>query len=354
MGALAILILFVSGCADLGPFAPEAGPDPVPMPEAVRGVYVNAHVAGSLTRLMPLLMLADDTPVNAFVIDVKSHGEVTYASRVPQVADIGAARSYIADLAGLLHTLREHRIYPIARIVAFRDPLLAEARPDLAIRTTDGGIWLDPNDDRPWVDPFNEEVWSYNIAVAREALTAGFAEVQWDYVRFPDVSPEERARLVFPARDGRAQGAAIEEFIATSRRELAEFGAPITADVFGRVITEPGDSGIGQEWDRLARVTDVLHPMVYPGLYWPGNFGLPDPDAEPYGLVKAAMERAVARMQRTEGAIATLRPWLQAFTQGTTVYGAEQMRDQIRAVEEVGVSGWLFWNPYSMYPRDAF
>jgi hypothetical protein len=333
---------------------PEAELDPIAPPEAVRGLYVNAHVAGSLTRLMPLLMLAEDSPVNAFVIDVKDHGEVSYASSVPLVSEIDAGRAYIANLKGLLRTLRERGIYPIARIVAFRDPVLAEARPELAIRTSQGGPWLDPGDGRPWVDPFNREVWEYNIALAREALEAGFAEVQWDYVRLPDVSESERASMVFPAQDGRTAGQAIEEFLAMSRRDLADFGAPIAADVFGRVITEPGDSGIGQEWDRLARVTDVLHPMVYPALYWPGNFGLADPDAEPYGLVRAAMERAVARMRRTEGAIADLRPWLQAFTLGSTVYGPDQMRAQIRAVEDAGLSGWLFWNPNSVYPEDAF
>jgi hypothetical protein len=319
----------------------------------VRGIYLNAPAAGSPTQLPGLLDLADRSAVNTFVIDVKERGEVSYVSSVPLVGIVGSGRTYIGDLPGLLRTLRDHGIYPIARIVCFRDPVLAEAQPEWAIRTTDGGIWLDPESNRPWVDPYNSDVWAYNIALAREALAAGFAEVQWDYVRFPDVADSVRVTMVFPARNGRSAGEAIQEFIATSRLDLAEFQAPITADVFGRVITETGDSGIGQDWDRLVRVTDVLLPIVYPALYWPGSFGVPDPDAEPYRVVRAAMDSAVVRMSRTESALATIRPWLQAYT-GKTAYGPQQMQDQIRAVEDAGLKEWLFWNPESIYPAGVF
>jgi len=328
--------------------------EPVGRPAVVRGIYVNAQAAGSDAHLRSLIDLADGSALNTFVIDVKERGEVSWDSSVELVAEVGAGRAYIPDRSALLRTLREHGIYPIARLVVFRDPVLAEARPGWAIRTAEGGVWLDPENGRPWVDPYHPEVWAYNLALAREALAAGFAEVQWDYVRFPDVSDSVRERMVFPARAGRSAGEAIQGFIAASGLELADFGAPITADVFGRVITLDDDSGIGQDWDDLVQVTDVILPMVYPALYWPGNFGLPDPNAEPYLTVRAAMDSAVARLARTPRARATIRPWLQAFTQGSTAYGPEEMLDQIRAVEDAGLEEWLFWNPGSTYPEGVF
>ena len=106
--------------------------------------------------------------------------------------------------------------------------------------------------------------------------------------------------------------------------------------------------------DRLVGVTDVLLPMVYPSLYAPGSFGAPDPSAEPYLVVRAAMDSAVARRARVGGAQATLRPWLQAFTLGPNVYGPDEMLEQIRAVEDAGLSEWLFWNPASVYPTGVF
>lgn len=354
LATLTVAVLASTACTGSGPTDLEEAVGHVARPDTVRGLYVNALAAGSPTQLGSLLGLANTSPVNTFVVDVKERGEVSYASSVPLVAAIGSGRTYIGDLPGLLRTLLDHGIYPIARIVCFQDPILAEAHPDWAIRTTAGGVWLDPESHRPWVDPHNPEVWAYNIALAREALTAGFAEVQWDYVRFPDVTDSVRATMVFPARGGRSAPAAIQEFIATSRVALAEFQAPITADVFGRVIVETGDSDIGQDWDQLVRLTDVLLPMVYPALWGPGNFGLPDPNAEPYRLVRAAMDSAVVRMSRTAGAVATIRPWLQAFTQGSTVYGAQEIRDQIRAVTDAGLDEWLLWNAGSVYPAGIF
>lgn len=326
----------------------------VARPAVVRGIYVNAFAAGSPTRLGDLLDLADQADLNTFVIDLKEGGEVSYASTVPLVQAIGSGRTYIGDLFGLLRTLRARGIYPIARIVCFRDPILAETRPEWAVRTTSGSVWLDPETNRPWVDPYNPHVWEYNIALAREALAAGFAEVQWDYVRFPDVTDSVRATMDFPAQGGRSAEEGILEFVTTSRSDLAGFQAPITVDVFGRVITETGDSDIGQDWDELSLVTDVLLPMVYPALYGSGSFGLPDPNAEPYLVVRTAMDSAVVRMSRTVGTVATIRPWLQAFTQGSTAYGRQQMQDQIRAVEDAGLEEWLFWNPGSVYPAGGF
>ena len=351
-----VVSALLSAACDDSPTDPGSGTrvEPVARPAVVRGIYVNAQAAGSSTQRADLLDLADGSVLNTFVVDAKERGEVSWPSAVPLVAEIGAERGYVDDLPGLLRDLREQGVYPIVRIVCFRDPVLAEARPDLAIRTTDGGVWLDPESNRPWVDPYNADVWAYNIALAREALAAGFAEVQWDYIRFPDVTDSVRATMVFPARAGRSDVEAIQGFIAASRAALAEFDPPITVDVFGRVIVDTGGSGIGQDWDQLVIVTDVILPMVYPALYQAGNFGLPDPNADPYGTVRAAMDSAVARMARTPTARATVRPWLQAFTQGTTVYGAQQMLDQIRAVEDAGLEEWLFWNPGSVYPPGVF
>lgn len=328
--------------------------DPVARPAVVRGVYVNAQAAGRSDRLDALLALADQSELNTFVIDVKERGEVSFQTAIPLASEAGAQRDYIPDLRALLVRLKEHGIYPIARIVCFYDPVLATARPDLAIRTVADELWRDLEGGIPWVDPSNPDVWAYNIDLAREALEAGFAEIQWDYVRFPDVSDAARTDMVFPARAGRSSVEVIREFISLSRGALASFDAPITADVFGRVITTDSDTIIGQDWDELVQVTDVILPMVYPALYWAGSFGIPDPNADPYQLVRAAMGSAVERNAAVGGSVATIRPWLQAFTLGFPDYGAEQIRAQIQAVEDSGLVEWLFWNANSVYPAGAF
>ena len=326
----------------------------VPKPAAVRGLYLNAWAAGSPKRRAQLIDLANRTEINAFVIDIKdASGYVSYRSVVPEVSRIGADRDIrIRDVRGMMAELREHGIYPIARIVVFQDPILAERRPDLAIQHVEGGIWRDHNGE-VWVDPHNRQVWEYNIALAREALELGFSEIQWDYVRFPDVPRRYMATAVYPAREnGETREQAIREFLRYSRDELAPLKAPVTADVFGLTTSAGDDMGIGQRWEMMVDVTDVLLPMVYPSHYAPGSYGIAHPNARPYETVKIALEHAIRRTRGVDGA-ATIRPWLQDFTLGWPPYGAVEVRAQIRAVYDVGLDEWVLWNPGSRYTAGA-
>ena len=325
----------------------------VPKPEAVRGLYIGSWSAGSSRRLASLIQLADETEINAFVVDIKEAlGEVSHRTRVPLARQVGADRNpAIADLRGLVARLRDHGIYPIARIVVFKDPLLAQARPEWSIVRADGSIWAD-NNGVHWVDPFNRDVWDYNIELAREAVALGFSEIQWDYVRFPDVPQSYFREAVYPARAGRTMAEGMREFLIHARDQLGDLGVPLTADVFGVTTSARQDVGIGQVWELMADVTDVLLPMVYPSHYPRGTWGFPVPNAEPYLIVKRALGHAVTRSEAMPGS-ATIRPWLQAFNLGQPPYGPEEVRAQIQAVYDVGLTEWILWNPSSRYDRDA-
>ncbi|HEX6589952.1 MAG TPA: putative glycoside hydrolase [Longimicrobiales bacterium] len=346
---------------------PEVGPedfrvgvepvDPalrVPEPEHVRALYINAYTAGSNARMNTLIGIADRTEINAFVIDIKeADGQVTYRSTIPIVRRVGANQvTPIGNVRALLTRLREHGIYPIARIVVFKDPTLAQARPDWAIQTADQRLWRDQNG-VAWVDSYNRNVWEYNLALAREAIALGFAEVQWDYVRFPDVPASYMRSAVYPARAGRTRPQAIREFMAWSHQRLdEEFGVPVTADVFGVTTSSSGDVGIGQHWESMSPVIDVLLPMVYPSHYPRGSFGLAHPNAEPYHTVLIAMRHGVRRSRALEDA-ADIRPWLQDFTLGRPPYGAAHVRAQIQAVYDAGLTEWVLWNASSRYTAAA-
>lgn len=333
---------------------PVPAEERVPRPEHVRGIYVNAWSAGSERRRAALLRLADTTEINAFVIDVKDvTGQVSYRSSVPLVEEIGANRDIrIADVRRVLSDLERHGIYPIARIVAFKDPVLARERPDWSIQTADRRVWRDHNDEM-WVDAYNEQVWRYNLALAREAAALGFAEIQWDYIRFPDVPGRYMASAVYPARDGRQRTDAIRAFMRLSSERLREeFDVPVTADVFGATTSAGNDIGIGQEWEKMADVVDVLLPMVYPSHYPRGSFGIAHPNADPYQTLVTALGYGVRRSARIEDA-ALIRPWIQDFSLGDPPYGPAHVRAQIRAVYDSGLSEWILWNPSSRYTEEA-
>lgn len=320
-------------------------------PEQVRGIYLNAWAAGSTNRLNQLIELANRTEINTFVIDVKEGGEVSYQSRVPLVGEIGAGQSHIRNIRGVLERLRENGIYPIARIVVFRDEVLAKARPDWAVRHVDGGEWIDSYG-HYWVDSFNRHVWDYNIAIAREALELGFSEVQWDYVRFPDVPRSLMRTANFPARDGRTMADGIREFLVYSREQLQPYDVPVTADVFGLTVSARDDMGIGQQWEKMLDATDVLLPMVYPSHFARGSYGIAEPNARPFEVLRTAMQHAVRRSAGVPNA-ATIRPWLQDFTLGAPRYGPEHVRAQIDGVYAAGLEEWVLWNPGSRYTEAA-
>lgn len=327
----------------------------IPRPDSLRALYVNAWAAGSRSRMRDLIAIADSTEINAFVIDIKeSDTYLTHDSTgIALAKEIGAdQRPGSKWLPALIDSLRAHRIYPIARIVVFKDRMLAEKKPELAIRNASGGTWLD-NKGKPWVNPYDRRVWDYNVAIAREALDMGFHEVQWDYVRFPDVTPAVRAGMVFPGSNGKSRWENIREFILHSRRELARYQVPVSADIFGVMTNVEDDGGIGQLWEEVVQAADNVHPMIYPSHYRAGYYGFSRPNANPYEIVRLSMEDGTARAGYLGRRTANIEPWLQAFTadylrDGVT-YDAAMLRAQIAATYDSGLKGWILWNPGSNY-----
>ncbi len=216
-------------------------------PEHVRGIYLNAWTAGSVRRREPLLDLARNTEINAFVIDIKdASGYVSHDSGVLLAREVGATGEIrIRDLSALLGRLAEEGVYPIARIVVTKDPLLAAGRPDLAIQDSAGGVWLD-QDSVSWLNFHDREVWDYHVELALEAAAAGFPEIQWDYVRFPDAPENLLARAVFPGATGETRAQVVREFLQYAREALDRAGVLMTADVFGVTTSYRRDVGIGQ------------------------------------------------------------------------------------------------------------
>ena len=336
---------------------PEPLFNSLPPAPPIKALYVNAWAFGS-PKLWHLVRLADSTEVNAFVVDVKDDtGCLLYDSRVEVARQIGATRCIRArDARARLDTLKAHDIYAIARIVVAKDPLLAERRPQWSVQQRDvGGLWRD-RIGSAWVDAYNDSVWIYAAQLAEEAVHMGFDEVQFDYVRFPDEPKEAMANAVFPSRrKGETQRSAVRASVAMIVQRLEPLGVPVTFDIFGLTASATGDLGIGQVWEDFTSVADVVLPMVYPSHYYPGSYGYARPNANPYAIVKNALREAIER-SRTQAKSAAIRPFLQGFTLGRRLprYTPHEIREQIRAAEELGIESWVLWNPRSVYQRDSF
>ncbi|MFC1661033.1 putative glycoside hydrolase [Gemmatimonadota bacterium] len=322
-------------------------------PEHIRGIYLNAWTAGAAGRRRELLALARRTEVNTFVIDIKdASGYISHSSHVPLALEVGSNLEIrIRDLPGVLHVLEREGIYPIARIVVAKDPLVPLVHPQLAVQDSAGGPWQDKKGNT-WLNLFLPEVWQYHLDLAREVAQMGFPEIQWDYVRFPDAPESYMGRAVFPGSDGVTRAQTIRDFLAYVRDPLKEEGVEVTADVFGVTTAFRRDIGIGQLWESFIDQVDVALPMVYPSHYWAGSYGFEAPNAHPYEVVRAAMLEAVERSARVEGA-GRVRPWLQDFSLGEPDYGPPEVRAQIQATYDAGISEWILWNPGSHYTEAA-
>jgi hypothetical protein len=341
----------------IAPPADSLARAPAPLmstPAVVHGLYVNRWAAIG-TKVWQLIDLAKRTGINAFVIDVKDdRGFVLYRSHVPLAREIGAdtVRPLTREhLRILLDTLRVHGIYPIARIVVAKDPLLAERRPTWAIRSRrDPAVAWRDHQGRPWVDANQRGVWQYAADLAREAIDAGFSEVQLDYVRFPDDKHLMR-EAVFPLANGRTRAQVIREQLGFVHSALSPLGVPVTADVFGLTASDTTDMGIGQRWEMFVDQVDVVLPMSYPSHYAPGTYDLTNPNAHPYAVIDHTLKDAARRSAKVPGA-ASVRPWYQDFTLGPPHYTPELVRAQIRAGYDNGVRSWLLWNPGSRYGEE--
>jgi hypothetical protein len=320
------------------------------MPFTPKALYLTVYGIGSRLLREAAIKLIDETELNALVIDVKGdRGIVPYKSSVPLAAEIGAQKIItVKDMKEMVSHLKQKGIYTIARIVVFKDTLLATARPDLAVRTSEGEIWYD-REHLAWVDPFKRAVWNYDIDIAVEAAKSGFDEIQFDYVRFPDT-----AGLSFSMpniEENRVR--AITGFLAEARKRLRPYNVFLAADIFGYTCWNPSDTKIGQKLEELAPLLDYISPMLYPSGFQYGIPGYRMPVAHPKEIVYLSLKKA---QERTHLQTIRFRPWLQAFRDyafdGRRFKG-QSVTEQIEAAEKFGSHGWMLWNPRNTYSSDG-
>ncbi|HEY4475641.1 MAG TPA: putative glycoside hydrolase [Candidatus Paceibacterota bacterium] len=353
--------------SDMEPQMPLPNP-----PSIIKAVYATGWSAGNAKKMNYLKGLIRDTELNAIVIDIKDFsGYVLYDTQLEAVHRYGAVERRIPRINALIKELHDEGIYVIGRLAVFQDPRLAVARPDLALySSTTKELWRDRLG-LQWIDPASRESWDYNIAIAKEALSRGFDEINFDYIRF--ASDGNVGDIIYSFWDTKTpMRTVLREFFEYVRRELSE--KKISADIFGLVTVNANDIGVGQVLEDVVPSFDAIAPMVYPSHYHSGFLGYKSPAQFPYEVVKYSLERAIARIENyaatSTAATSTmiqdsgfeiqakLRPWLQDFDLGAN-YDAAMVKSQIQAVLDAAsttpelLGGWMLWNPENVYTKDA-
>ena len=313
-----------------------------------RGIYVNRFTMASpkMTRLMNRLVSLEG---NTVILDGKDmSGRLSFPSRVDLARAIGAdADPMVRDPAKLFHTLHQRGIHVCIRLVLFHDPLLARKRPDLAIQSLKTeGPWGEDGEPK-WVNPFHTAVQRYNLDIARELASMGVDEIQFDYIRFPTRGNIGDADYGFD-RCMTPKHRVITEFLATAYRELAPSGVLVSIDVFGVMGWErPEDIRMtGQKIDELVQHCDVISPMIYPSHFYGPFENMDHPGDQPFLCVSETCRKFAAILRDRE---ITLRPWIQAFPFGTSRFDEAYVLEELRALRESQVSGWLLWSAGNAY-----
>lgn len=397
------IIIKTAASTDLSNQKPLSSP-----PSIIKAIYATSWSAGSPTKLNSLIKIIKATELNAIVIDLKDYsGAVTYDATVPEVDEYKAKDIRIPNINTVIKKLHDAGIYVIGRITVFQDPILARARPDLAVQNNKTGkTWTD-NKGLSWIDPGSVDAWNYIVSIAKDAAARGFDEINFDYVRFP--SDGDLTLMGFPFyKEGATKKVdMIREFFVYLRDKISDTnpiranasnGARISADLFGLATINNDDLGIGQKIETAYENFDAVAPMIYPSHYGVGFLGHSSPAKYPYEVVRYSMDSAIKKWQQltidrekqlTEGSDpkcqrsnvtcqlspAKLRPWLQDFDLLGVPYGATEVKAQIKALDDsfcinidspalqckttdvdkirAAFGGWMLWDPANRYSVGA-
>ncbi len=350
----------------------DTSDDPIylPTPEPLKAIYMTQCVVGTPSFREELFELARLTEINSIIIDIKDYtGSLGFEPKSENLKPFFGTHCYAPDMKEFIRELNEEGIYVIARITVFQDPLWAEAHTHLAVqRASDRSIWTDKKG-LHFVDVGAQEFWDYIIEISNEAYELGFDELNYDYVRYPSDGPMSNIyypvsekKIVGDPEDGKALQ--LKEFFAYLDEHTNDLSIPISADLFGMVTTNTDDLNIGQVLEYALPYFDYIAPMVYPSHYPSGFNGWDNPNTVPHEIIEYAMTSAVERVKAFDTATTTpqeikdhvrieqLRPWIQDFDYGGN-YGVAEVRTQIEAVYDSGLTSWMIWDPANRYTRDA-
>ncbi len=367
----------------------------VPLPEAVRAIYMTSCVAGTNEFRNKLVTLIDETEINAVIIDIKDYsGTISFPPLSEEWKSAWTdARCGARDMKALVKTLHDKNVFVIGRITVFQDPFYTKIRPDLAVvKASDGTVWRDGKG-LSFIDVASREYWDHILVLAQDSYNIGFDELNFDYVRYP--SDGNMKDIAFPnSMRGEYKAdkpANLEAFFKYLNEKLddesrfagmrhentgRETATPYTSvDLFGMTTTNTDDLSIGQVQERAAPYFDFVAPMVYPSHYPKSFLGLGDPNLYPYKVVHYVMSAGAQRMMASTTSVQgflherigtstpalyskpvftpdRLRTWIQDFDYGGD-YDAADVRAQIQASYDAGVKSFMIWAPSNIYTRGA-
>ncbi|MFA6520913.1 MAG: putative glycoside hydrolase [Candidatus Gracilibacteria bacterium] len=285
---------------------------------------------------------------NFIVFDIQdSDGKLAYLSNAQISHEIGNRKNQIPDLAAAINTMHEKGFYVAVRFVLFKNGFLAARKPEWTLKAKGTNSPFVSRDGPIWLDPGNPELKAYLTEISQEIALAGADEIQFDYVRFPEGGKGGYVGYSFIDDATLTRDQTLTNAVAEIANEIHYLGVKVGVDIFGIVVWDNVSwKVIGQNIAELAKYVDVLYPMPYPSHFGPGWGGHANPADEPYFFVQETTKKFV---EQTMGTGVKIRPWLQGFAMRVTNYGSNYTREQVRALNDMGLDEFVVWNAANNY-----
>ncbi|MBI2463717.1 hypothetical protein HYV57_02065 [Candidatus Peregrinibacteria bacterium] len=320
----------------------------VPSVPNKRGIYWTGYTAGS-SRALDLLGDLVKAHGNMVVFDLKeTAGEIFYDTKVPLAREIGAISLRLPDVKKLVRVLHRKGVYAVARLTMFKDVILAQSRPEFAIKSKSTGKPFTSGEVREWVDPSNPDVQAYNIDIAKEVARMGVDEIQFDYIRFPTLgSAPDVDYYYYRDNPDAPKYEIIADFLKKAHEALEPYGVKLGIDVYGIIAWSDGDDAkaTGQKVDLMAEYVDTIYPMIYPSHFGPGFGGHKNPADEPYFFIQESTKKFNALVKDK----AKIVPWLQGFPYRTSNFGVSYVQSQIKALRDLDMHSFVIWSAANKY-----
>jgi hypothetical protein len=348
-----------------------------------KGIYIPVNQVTTDAGYNAHLKTIRDNNLNMLVVDMKDdYGTLRYDAKDPLVVQKGKTGKGIL-VEPFVKKAKENGTYLVARIVVFKDrslaawgdsryaiwdktenqrwkgyewvtqqiPTVSETTSEAATAAAAGTLAPTTEKtrkyyDESWVDPYSEEVWEYNIAIAKELIARGFDEIQFDYIRFPtDGANLDNASYRWKDA-GMDKESALMSFLSYARSQI---NAPISIDIYGANGWYRTGARTGQDVELLSRYVDVICPMFYPS-HFEQIFLAQNPASErPYRIFYYGSYRntIIARNR------VIVRPWAQAFYLGVSYdkawYNPDYVQRQIFGARDSINEGYTYWNNSGRY-----
>ncbi|HBB42232.1 MAG TPA: hypothetical protein DCZ74_01820 [Treponema sp.] len=320
-----------------------------------KAVYISAYQVRNMTGINKYKKIVKDNNLNAVVVDMKDdNGLLRFTPNSELIKEKAYVSTYKIDLEQFVSEFKKDNVYLIGRVVVFKDKNLAEYKngkyavwnsatkaPWVGTRSYNKETGAVTYYDEHWVDPYSEDVWEYNAAIAQELIDRGFDEVQFDYIRFP-TDGLNLSNASYRWKDaGMDKESALMSFLSYARKNIT---GPIGIDIYGANGWYRSGSRTGQDVEMLSEYVDVICPMFYPS-HFEQSFLESAPVIErPYRIYfHGTYRNTVIGRNRI-----IVRPWVQAFYMGVrydkAYYDKNYVRREVFGVRDSVDRGYMYWN----------